>query len=426
VSVPAGEFDHDGDLVHAVQGGDLDAFTELFRRHYPSVHRACARRLRDSVEADEVAQATFVRALERIHQCRGDRRFGPWVHVIARHLCIDHRRARARVILKEAPLSDNHSDGSRPEDPLLELEQRDRVHQAIADLPERQRRAVTARALGLRPGEIAATLGLSIGAVDSLLLRARRRLALTYTSMASEGGAAAATTGTSATASLGGALVVDHTQLTEGVAAAAGQVASAVGSLPGVRPAGGLVSAVVGAAMALGGSGQGAAPAVPDPALPAPATVTVTADPGAVAPAPGGPEVVVDHRASGPGAVTVTLPGVGGAIAPVTDLLPVARGLPAPAPAAGAGASAPAGQPAGGTGGGPAPLHDVPVVGDVVAAVAEPGSALPVEPPAVAPVELPVVGNGGGAPPQAAPATSKGSDTVAAASGGVLGGVPSI
>lgn len=388
--------------MHAVQGGDLDAFTELFRHHYPSVRRACARRLGDAVEADEVAQATFVRALERIDQCRGDRRFGPWVHAIARHLCIDHRRARARIVLKAAPLSDDHSDGSRPEDSLLEIEQRDRVHRAIADLPERQRRALTARALGLRPGEIAATLGLSIGAVDSLLHRARRRLALTYSSVASEGGAAAATTGTSATASLGGALVVDHAQITDGVVTMAGQVASTVGSIPGVRPAGGLVSAVVGAALSLGGSGQ---PAVlPVESLPPPATATATADPRDGAPAPGGPAVVVDHRASGPGAVTVTIPGVGGLAAPVnevaaaTGLAPTGAG---PSPEA-SGASTPP-QPAGG-GGLPAPLP--PVVDDVVAAVPEPTKALPVQPPAVGPVELPLVGG-------AAPA---GTNSVAAAS----------
>lgn len=409
MSVPAGELDHDGDLVHAVQGGDLDAFTELFRHHYASVHRACARRLGDVVEADEVAQATFVRALERIHQCRGDRRFGPWVHAIARRLCIDHRRARARVILTEAPLSDNHSDGRRPEDPLLELEQRDRVHQAIAGLPERQRRAVTARVHGLRPGEIAATLGLSIGAVDSLLLRARRRLAMTYTSMASEGGAAAATTGTSATASIGGAMAVDHARITEGVATVAAQVASTVGSIPGVRPAGGLVTALVGAALGLGG-GQATGPAVGPP--PPPATAAVAADPGAAAGTPG---VVIDHRASGPGSVTVTIPALGGLAAPVGEV-GAAVGL-APSPATSPQATGGAPPPATGSGL-PGALPNV--VGEVVEAVPEPSQVLPVQPPAVGPVELPLVGNGGGAT-GAPPSTATGA--VSEAASGLTGAV---
>ena len=77
------EGDDEAVLVTAVQGGDAEAFTELYRRHHPAVRRACRRLLRDAVEAEEVAQAVFVRALDRIEQCRGERRFGPWVQVIA-------------------------------------------------------------------------------------------------------------------------------------------------------------------------------------------------------------------------------------------------------------------------------------------------------------------------------------------------------
>jgi RNA polymerase sigma-70 factor (ECF subfamily) len=84
--VTAQQHGDDGALVRAVQAGNVDAFAELFRRHYRSVRMACARRLLDPNEAEEVSQAAFVRAFERIDQCRGDRHFGPWVQVIARSL----------------------------------------------------------------------------------------------------------------------------------------------------------------------------------------------------------------------------------------------------------------------------------------------------------------------------------------------------
>lgn len=182
MAVSAQEAGDDGALVRAVQAGDADAFAELFRRHHPAVRRSCARRLADAVDADEVAQAAFVRAFERIAQCRGERRFGPWVHVIARSLCIDAFRARARVEPVAEPLAGQGDHRpNQPEESLLSAERAAHVHQALDALPERQRRAVIARDWeGLRPGEIAERLGLSVGAVDSLLLRARRRLALTY------------------------------------------------------------------------------------------------------------------------------------------------------------------------------------------------------------------------------------------------------
>ncbi|HSH61227.1 MAG TPA: sigma factor, partial [Acidimicrobiales bacterium] len=59
----------DAALVMAVQQGDTDAFAPLFDRHYARVRRACARRLGGSGEADEIAQAAFVRAFERIDRC---------------------------------------------------------------------------------------------------------------------------------------------------------------------------------------------------------------------------------------------------------------------------------------------------------------------------------------------------------------------
>jgi len=178
----------DSALVLAVQRGDVDAFAQLYRRHYPAVRRACERRLSNAHEADEVSQAAFVRALERIRQCAGERRFGPWVHVIARSLCMDAFRAHARVEPREKPLVGRHDHRpNEPEESLLSSERAALVQEALATLPDRQRRAVIARDWeGLRPGEIADRLGLSVGAVDSLLLRARRRLALSYRRVAGE------------------------------------------------------------------------------------------------------------------------------------------------------------------------------------------------------------------------------------------------
>jgi RNA polymerase sigma-70 factor (ECF subfamily) len=139
--------------------------------------------LGNTVDADEAAQATFVRAFERLEQCEGQRRFGPWVHVIAHRLCVDTVRARARTQPEEVPVPvDEPSPGpGNPEESVLDQERVRQLREALAMLSDRQRDAVVARTLDERgPGEIAAQLGLSVGAVDSLLLRGRRRLARMY------------------------------------------------------------------------------------------------------------------------------------------------------------------------------------------------------------------------------------------------------
>ncbi len=249
----------DSSLVRAVQAGDLEAYSELFRRHYPDVQRACARRLACPLEAEEIAQGAFVRALERIEQCRGDRQFGGWVQIIARHMCVDHLRARSRVVPTERPMSEDHADGNEPHDSLFDRERTMQVRRALASLPPRQRQAVTARAQGTGPSEIADDLGLSVAAVDSLILRGRRKLALAYQRVAGEGGATATATSARAAAALRAVLSSGSTRLLGGVAAAAEAGRDLIAPV-----ASGVAGAVMSVAVAFTGSGPATAP---EPAL---------------------------------------------------------------------------------------------------------------------------------------------------------------
>lgn len=189
----------DASLVLATQAGDKEAFALLFRRHHPTVRRVCARRLADG-DADDVAQAAFVRAYERIDQCVGDRRFGAWVQVIALRMCGDAWRSGARTTPMADPAPVAATDGPDTcSEALLRKERAAAVWCALATLPPRQREVILARYVdGHRPRDVAAALTLSVGAVDSLLLRARRRLAAVYQVAGVEhGGASTAVAATS-------------------------------------------------------------------------------------------------------------------------------------------------------------------------------------------------------------------------------------
>jgi RNA polymerase sigma-70 factor, ECF subfamily len=318
----------DAMLVFAAQDGDADAFSELFRRHYQTVRRACARKLRDIREADEVAQAAFVRAYERLDRCTGDRRFGAWVQVIANNLCVDHMRATART----SPTDDVGADrlepvGNPPEDALLRAEQAALIQRALAALPDRQRDVVVARDVdGRRPPEIAAALGLSLGAVDSLLLRARRRLAASVSAMSAESGAASVATTFGVTAVSGGATQFNalarlaHT-VSEAIATASYHLAANMGMVPGAPSlVDQAVPALTAGALALLAPFGVAAPEtnVTPPTVPA-ISATVPAAPTAPT-------------------LTTGSPNVSTPAAPATNLVPTLEtdraGLPAPAPTA--------------------------------------------------------------------------------------------
>jgi RNA polymerase sigma-70 factor (ECF subfamily) len=293
VAVSPLDVETDAMLVFAAQEGDSDAFSELFRRHYQTVRRACARRLRDIREADEVAQAAFVRAYERLDRCTGDRRFGAWVQVIANNLCVDHMRASARTSPSDEVGNDSIEPAENaPEHALLRAEQRALIQRALADLPDRQRDVVVARDVdGRRPPEIAAALGLSLGAVDSLLLRARRRLAASVQAMSADSGAASvANTAGVAAVSAGVTHFSTLSRLaqavSEAVASASYHVAATMGMVPGmpsfVAQAGPAAAAAGAIALAPFGVGGHTADVTPPAVPPISATVaTVPAAPAA-------------------------------------------------------------------------------------------------------------------------------------------------
>ena len=304
----------DAALVRAVQAGNVGAYAVLYRRHEPAVRRLCTRWLHNDAAVDEVVQAAFVRAFEHIDRCNGESRFSGWVQVIAQRICIDTARAALRAEARaERAANAGPKTAEDPAETVMLHEQVDALQFAIAALPRRQREVVVARLVeGRRPSEIAATLGMSIAAVDSLLLRARRKLASAYGAVADERGGIDLST---ASAVVVTAAVSAEPETSLRLLATAARVVSApfapmASAAPSVGR--GLRVAAAAVAAALGGGLVGAAPP----------SRTHSAPPPAVASAP-----------SGPGDGTAGLPGAPPAADPLdpaglTITLPLTAGLP--------------------------------------------------------------------------------------------------
>lgn len=165
----------DRGLVEAHQHGDPTAFDTLYRMHFDRLRRFCARRVGDPTDAEEIAQEAFTRAYQRLGSLHGDRRFYPWLTVIAGRLCVDHHRRRERVTPSDhvdGGVTDDDVDGrlchevdlATLEGALARIGPR---HAEVLDLREWQ---------GLTYHEIAATLDVPHSTVETLLFRARRAL----------------------------------------------------------------------------------------------------------------------------------------------------------------------------------------------------------------------------------------------------------
>lgn len=155
--------------------GDRSAQAALVNRNMPIVFRTAMRMLNDRAEAEDVTQETFLRAWKMLPKWEPKAKFSTWACGVALNLCRDRLRKKKPVLMDEMP---ERVDGSqRPEEALSSAQAKAEIEARIADLPDRQREAITLCALeGLGNKEAAEAMDVSVHALEGLLGRARRTL----------------------------------------------------------------------------------------------------------------------------------------------------------------------------------------------------------------------------------------------------------
>ncbi len=182
----------DRELVTRAQAGDLAAFDDLYLRYRRRLYRFCVRRLQDSHEAEDVTQEAFARAWRALPNFGGDRRFYPWLSVIASHLCTDVQRRRSRSTpVADFPQADVASVEDGGEEAAVVAADHELVAKAFARLSERHQRVLELReGSGWSYQRIADHEGVGITAVETLLWRARQALKREFAAVAGTEGPA--------------------------------------------------------------------------------------------------------------------------------------------------------------------------------------------------------------------------------------------
>ncbi len=156
-------------------GSDLT--TALFERHAATIFAHCLARLGSRVDAEDAVQATFLNAFRSVERGVRPELELAWLFAIANRVISNRRRGAGRRRRVESP-RDIAEVMETPAAPGAEPEELMGLSGALARLPESQRRALLLREWrGLKYREICEELGLSQGAVEQLIFRARRSLA---------------------------------------------------------------------------------------------------------------------------------------------------------------------------------------------------------------------------------------------------------
>ncbi len=166
----------DAELARAAAAGDRAAFAALITRHWATAAALAARLLGSQGLAHDAVQEASIAALTGLGRLRDPAAFGPWFCGIT--LNVARRWRRQLAAEHPAELADRTDGGPGPQELAEIAELGAAVRAAIAQLADGQRHAVLLFYLqGLTHREVAAELGISVGAVKARLHQARAALA---------------------------------------------------------------------------------------------------------------------------------------------------------------------------------------------------------------------------------------------------------
>lgn len=169
--------DDDEALVVRAQRDGAD-FALLYDRYVDPIYRYCYRRLDNEAAAEDATSLVFIRALAALPRfVPGGNTFRSWLFSIAHNAVLDAVRSASHRLNQPLESAVELVDPAPSlDDVALVAERRHSVGEALAALPEDQRRVVELRLAGLSGPEIAATTGRTHAAVRTAQRRAIARL----------------------------------------------------------------------------------------------------------------------------------------------------------------------------------------------------------------------------------------------------------
>lgn len=162
----------------AAQAALRHEFEERLAECGPLAFRVARGVLRNSEDAEDVAQEALLRAYRRFENLRDRNRFRAWLVRIVFRLAIDRARSSKRREVRETLWGSQATQSQTAEDAAASSEFQTHLERALGELPEKFRLVLLLAAMqGHTLDEVAATLGLPLGTVKSRLFFARKQLA---------------------------------------------------------------------------------------------------------------------------------------------------------------------------------------------------------------------------------------------------------
>ena len=177
----------DEELMLNYQKGEMLAMDELIRRYKNSVYHFALRLSQNATEAQDIAQEVFLKVHQARDVYRPSGKFSTWIFSIAHNLCVSKLRKQKWLVLwprkndDSGELIDFKSPDPSPQEIVADNEVSCVLKKYILGLPFLQKEALILREYeNLDYQEIAKILNKSLGAVKTLIHRARQNLKIKF------------------------------------------------------------------------------------------------------------------------------------------------------------------------------------------------------------------------------------------------------
>lgn len=166
----------DDALILAAAGGDRNAFGRLIDRHSARAFAVAFRMVGNRADAEDVVQDAFIRAWRHAERWQpGRAAFSTWLYRVIVNLAIDLKRRPRHDALEQ--VAEPLDDAPDAETELARRQRTAAVTAASAALPDRQRQAIAlCFGAGMSNKAAAEVIGVSVKALESLLIRAKRSM----------------------------------------------------------------------------------------------------------------------------------------------------------------------------------------------------------------------------------------------------------
>ncbi|TRX66029.1 RNA polymerase sigma factor [Carboxylicivirga sp. M1479] len=174
------------ELIDKINNGETSAYRQLVEMHHKKVIHICLSFVNNSHDAEDIAQEVFIEMYRSLHGFRKEASLSTWLYRLSVNKSLDYIRQQKRLkrgsgkvtSIDQANIEQLQVSNSQlASDQIEENERMQLLYSAIDTLPKRQKEAlILSQIKELSQQEVADTMNTSIGSIESLLVRAKRKL----------------------------------------------------------------------------------------------------------------------------------------------------------------------------------------------------------------------------------------------------------